>query len=292
MILIIARYWKVGLIAAVLLLAACAGSQQGEGPRIIATTSILADVAASLDVEVATLMPNGVDPHDFEPTARDIAALTSADLILAIGLGLEDSLHDALESARSAGVTVLEIGPLVEPLPMPGGGLDPHVWTDPIRVARAVAAIGESLAAIDSSRTWEEPVNAAVDDLERLDEEIRGSLVGVTQRNLVSDHLVLGYFAARYDFEIIGALVPSTSSLAAPSSRDIADLIALIRENSIPAIFIQPGGPAGLADTVASQVGFPVEVVEVRIESLGPGADSSYRGMMLELARSIGDALG
>ena len=117
MILIIAKYWKVGLMAAVLLLAACAGSQQGEGPRIIATTSILADVAASLDLEVATLMPNGVDPHDFEPTARDIAALTSADLILAMTDQHAEAVRDLLgESGR---------GPVVETLDPAGDVPDP-----------------------------------------------------------------------------------------------------------------------------------------------------------------------
>ncbi len=295
MILIIAswRRWAL-LTGSLLLVASCSDPVATEGPRVVATTSILADVTRSLGIPVETLMPDGVDPHDFEPTARDLAALRSADLIVAFGLGLEEGLEKTLDSVREAGVEVLEVGPLVEPLPLPGGGVDPHVWTDPIRVAEAVRSIGEGLTRVDPSRDWSVPVAALVSDLVRLDDEIRTSLAGVENRRLVTDHRVLGYFAARYDFEVVGSLVPSTSSLAAPSARDISGLIDEIREDAIPAVFIQPGGPVDLAETVAAQVGFPVSVIEVRVESLGPpgNADSTYRGLMLELSRAIAEGLG
>lgn len=295
MILIIARRGRWSLLTGLLLLvASCAGPVATAGPRVVATTSILADVTRSLGVPVETLMPDGVDPHDFEATARDLASLRSADLIIAFGLGLEEGLDETLDSVREAGVEVLEVGPLVEPLPMPGGGVDPHVWTDPIRIAEAVRSIGESLSRVDPSRDWSIPVAELVADLVRLDDEIRTTLAGVENRRLVTDHLVLGYFAVRYDFEVVGSLVPSTSSLAAPSARDISELIDEIRADSIPAVFVQPGGPVDLAETIAAQVGFPVSVVEVRVESLGPpgNADSTYRGLMLELSRAIAAGLG
>lgn len=280
-------------LALLLVVSACAGGTSTEGSRVIATTSVIADLTSSLGVEVDSLIPPGVDPHDYEITARQMRDLLEADLIVAVGLGMEEGLEAALDEARAGGVEILEIGPLVDPIPLEGGVFDPHVWTDPARMGIAVTAIGETLERLGILDVGSGAVEESNRELADLDEELRGILAGVENRKLVTDHLTLGYFADRYDFEVAGTLIPGTSSLGAPSSRDVADLVEVIRVEQLTAIFIEPGGPTDLARTVASQLDFPVSVVEIRVGSLGPeGTESaSYRGMMLELARAIAGSL-
>lgn len=115
------------IVASAMLIAACAdsdgsGTDAGSADEltVIATTTVWGDVAAQVVGDkgvVEVLMPVGADPHDFQASSRQIASLAEADLVIANGLGLEESLEDALEALEADGVSVLEIGPLVDPLP-------------------------------------------------------------------------------------------------------------------------------------------------------------------------------
>ena len=84
------------------------------------TTSIWADVVENIvgdDANVQTIIPIGADAHDFAPSSQDVAAIQTADLVVANGLGLEEGLEDVLEAAEADGVNVLEVAPLVNPIP-------------------------------------------------------------------------------------------------------------------------------------------------------------------------------
>ncbi len=115
------------------------------------SSSVLRDVVAQVVgdcAEVEVLAPTGTDMHAFEPSARQAAALREADLVVANGLGLEAGLDPVLESAESDGVEVLRLAPELDPIPLSTGGadaeLDPHVWTDPVRMVRAAELIGDA----------------------------------------------------------------------------------------------------------------------------------------------------
>lgn len=296
-------------LALALTAAACGGGADGEGDRtlVVTTTSILADVVADLAGDAATvesLMPNGADPHDFEASARDIARLREADLVVANGLGLEDKLTSVLDRAEEDGIPVLRVAPEVDPLPFAAigghddghaGDLDPHIWFDPIRVAAVARLVADRMAGIDPDGGWDVRVGAAVAGLEALDAEIREmvSVVPADRRLLVTNHEVLGYFAARYDFQVVGVVVPGGSTLAEPSSRDLADLVARIREAGVPAIFTETTDSSTLAETIADEVGQRIQVVELHTAALGePGSEAAtYIGMMRANARAIATAL-
>lgn len=97
--------------------------------HVVATTSLLGDVVSTLvrdDGEVETLMPPGTDPHSFSPSAAQAAAIRDADLVVANGLGLEESLVDVLDAAREEGVFVLELAPKLDPIELPAGFGDAH----------------------------------------------------------------------------------------------------------------------------------------------------------------------
>lgn len=291
-----------------LALTACtgAGALVDSGrPSMVVTTSVLGDVAAQAvgeHVDVTVLMPPGADPHSFELSAAEMSGLLDADLIVANGLGLEEGLADPLAAARDAGVRVVEVGPELDPIAYgveagdSAGQPDPHVWTDPNRMAEAAELLGAWVAALHgadpdadaSAGAYAAHVRAAAD-------EMAADLASIPdpRRRLVTNHHVFGYFAQAFDFEVIGAVVPSGATLASPSAADLAELSAAIRHADVPAIFADSSQPTRLADALAAEAGLDVEVVPLHTESLGPpgsGADT-YLGMLRTNTALIRDAL-
>lgn len=295
------------LVAALLVLVACGGStiptSSAEGPLVVATTSVLGNVVSQLVGDagrVETLMGPGVDPHEFLPSARQADLLRQADLVVANGLGLEEGMVDVLNAARSDGANVLEVAPNVDPIPFSvgreKGSPDPHFWFDPTRMARAVDLIATSLAKIDPAGNWPEAATALEADMQALDTEVAQILTPVApdRRKLVTNHDALGYFAARYDFQIIATVIPAASTLAEPSVADLAKLVDILRREGVTTIFAETSAPDTLAKAVASELGKTVEVRTLYTGALGEagsGADT-YPGMIRTDATTIADALG
>ena len=102
------------------------------------------------------------------------------------------------------------------------------------------------------------------------------------RRALVTNHHVFGYLAERFDFEIVGAVIPGGTTLAAPSASDLADLVDAIEETGVPAIFAESSSPDRLVQALASEADVQVEVIELFTESLtGPdGGAPDYLTMM------------
>ncbi len=292
--------------------AACGGSDgdASGAVRIVATTSVVGDLVAHVAGDAATvevLIPVGADPHEFQASSRQAAAVQEADLVVAVGLGLEEGLSDVLDAAAGDGVTLLEIGPQVDPMPFGSGtgatesggdhadGLDPHVWLDPVRMEKAARLVSDALGAIDPSGDWDARADAYADELRAADAEIASLVATIppAARVLVTNHDALGYFAARYGFDVIGVIVPGGSTLGSPSSAELAALVAVVRERQVPAIFAETIEPVTLADAIAAEVGAQVKVVELYTGSLGEpgsGADTLV-GLLLTDARLIVDAL-
>lgn len=295
------------LVLATGLLAACSDDTgEDDRPLVVATTTVLGDVAANLvgnDARLEVLMPRGADPHDYEPSAREVALMAEADLVIANGLDLEEGLEDILEGVQSDGVRVLELAPLLDPLPFgeedePDGhehSLDPHIWLDPLRMADAAHLIAEQLAVIDPSVDWTGRADAYAAELVSADERIAATLAAISfdRRLLVTNHDALGYFADRYGFEVVGVVIPGGSTLGEPGSQEMAQLIALIDSRDIPAIFADTSEPGALAAAVAAEAGHPVEVVLLHTGSLDDAgtAAGTLIGMLEENARLIAEAL-
>ncbi|HUG07314.1 MAG TPA: metal ABC transporter substrate-binding protein [Acidimicrobiia bacterium] len=300
-----------------MLLGGCGTSPAEETgrPLVVATTSIWGDVARSIvgdQGSVEVLIPVGADAHDYEPSQRQVAMLQEADLVIANGLGLEEGLHDILESAEADGARVFEVAPKLDPIEFGDhhldhdddhdtedahdhDDLDPHVWFDPIRMASSATLIAERLADVAPDVDWAARADAYVTELEQLDAEIE-EILGVVpdaQRKMVTNHEALGYFAHRYGFEVIGVVIPGGSTLADPSSADLAALVAEMLEEGVSTIFAETSQPNRLAEAVAAEVGEEVSVVELYTESLGEtrSGAATLVGMLRSNAIAIADAL-
>lgn len=303
----------LGLVVIALLAGCSRASRADEGPRVVVTTPVLGDVVDQLvgDAgEVEVLIPRGADPHAFQLSAAQARRLHEADLVVAVGLGLEQGMHDVLEAAAGDGVAVLAVAAEVSPLPLRGGEaapdreghdhdhgtLDPHFWFDPLRMATAAEVVAGRLAALRPDIGWDQRAAALREELETLDREVDAILAVVPpeRRVLITSHDTFGYLADRYGFAVVGAVIPGPSSLAQASPRHLSDLAAVIRRERVPAIFAETTVEPDVVEAVAAEAGVHVAVVTLFTDSLGgdgSGAET-YAGMLLTNARRIAEALG
>lgn len=282
------------------------GAEQGStGPTVVVTTTVWGDVASNVVGEngvVEVLMPLGADPHGFQPSSQQVAAINAADLVIANGLGLEGGLLEVLAAAKDDGANIVAVAPRLDPIPFGSDDADheedrdPHVWMDPIRVAEGARIIGRELAAIAPNIDWVGRADTYAATLLSIDGAIEDTLASIApeRRRMVTNHDALGYFADRYGFAIIGTVVPGGSSLADPSSAELADLVETMRREDVNVIFAEKTQSAALAEAVASELGEEVQVVELYTGSLGePGSGAdTVAGMLATNTRRIAEALG
>ena len=171
-------------------------------------------------------------------------------------------------------------------------GGDPHIWLDPLSVADAVPAIIEAAIAAGADTSVRACGQDYIDELEALDGEIRATLAVIRDdaRYLVTNHDAFGYFASRYDFEVVGTVIPSLSTLAETNPADLADLAAVIEELDIPTVFSEEQTSARDAEALADAIP-GLTVVALDTGSLRDGNDD-YLSMMRRNVTAISEALG
>ncbi|MCZ7528725.1 MAG: metal ABC transporter substrate-binding protein [Acidimicrobiia bacterium] len=277
------------------------------------TTTILGDVVENVagdDALVEVVMPTGADPHTYEASARQAARLRDADLVVANGVDLEEGLLDTIESAEDDGVRVLRVGDLLGPEPFTGvdgehaeadaddhdhdGGLDPHVWMDPVRMIEAAGLVAAELAAV-AEGDFAARAEAYQERLAELDREIAALIetIPADRRALVTNHFAYGYYADRYGLEMLGTVIPAATTASETSARQYAELLELIEREDVPAIFASTTEPTRLAEAIAADAGRGVQVIELPTGSLGEeGSETdTYIGMMRTTTRLIVEGL-
>ncbi|TFB15967.1 zinc ABC transporter substrate-binding protein [Microbacterium sp. 3H14] len=285
-------------------LAGCTGTAASDRPQIVVTTNILGDVVENLTgdaAQVTILMKPNADPHSFEISAQEAARMDGADLLVTNGLGLEEGLQQHIDRTAAAGVPTVVAGDVIDVLPYSSedanGADDPHFWTDPARMVDVVDAVEEALAEVDGIDVAQVRSNAETyrGELAELDEEMSAAFaaIPVERRALVTNHHVFGYLADRFDFRLIGAVIPGGTTLAAPSAADLRDLTDAIDEAGVRTIFAESSQPDRLIQVLAAEADVQVEVIELFTESLtepGEGADT-YLTMMRANTDRIADGL-
>lgn len=235
-------------------------------PRVLAAESFLADITQNIAgdrLKVETLIPPGTDPHSYQPTPADVTKISRSQVLVVNGGGLEEFLEDILENASSDGI-VIEASAGLEPRDSEASGkhdhaIDPHFWLDPNNVIAYVENIRRGLIQADpeGEPSYNQNAEEYTAQLNKLDAWIREQVetIPVQDRLLVTDHESFGYFADRYGFQIVGAIVPSVSSGASLSAKELAGLIDRIRASGAKAIFLESGANARLAEEIAAETG-------------------------------------
>jgi len=304
--------------------------QAGEKLRVVATTTLVADVVVRIGgdaIEVRALLPVGADPHGYQATPDDLRAISDAHLLFINGLGLEESLGSILDEARdrtvpvNVGVETLAFGE--EHQDGDGeehqdgdgeehqdgdgeehqdgdgeehqGSVDPHTWWSVAAVEQWTRNIEQSLAAVDPIHASQYAANATAyrAELSALKTELEElvSQIPVTERKLATDHDALAYFAHDFGFRVVGLVVPSLSTLAEPSAKHLAALQDQIRAEDVQVIFVGSTVSPRQAEQLAQDIGIRVVPIFADSLSAADGPAPDYLAFMRYNVGAIVEAL-
>jgi zinc/manganese transport system substrate-binding protein len=301
-------------------------------PRVAVTTDVVGDVARSVlgdQAEIETLIPSGADLSTFHRSDAQLRSIERAQLIVAVGLGWDVTLTAPIEAARRQGTPVLELAPLLNPIPLGGTELAPttpaaevvrdaRVWLDPDRMSRAARLVADEavrLPGVDAATVMAR-LSGYQAQIARADEQIQGLVAEVPEprRTLVTVRDSMGYFADRYGFTIAGVLQPdppatpgrpafpnSSGSLVSPgvvdpgaSAAHVGSVVAIIRTDHVPVIVADRNDPRVALDAAVLALGpGTTSVVTLDLDGLGParsGADT-YLGLITTNARRLAEAV-
>ncbi len=264
--------------------------------QIVATTSILADVVHQIAGEyadVSSLVPVGANEHEYQPAPQDIAAVSDADMVFEVGLRLEEFMSTIIQNTRtkarivtvSEGIKARQFQGLTEDThPDSHGEGDPHVWLDPTNVIIWVQNIEKALIDFDPQHTTEYQANskAYIDSLNQLDVWIQDQVATIPEqdRKIVTDHMLLGYFAERYGFEMVGAVIPAYSSSAQPSAQELAALEDAIRSYDVKVILVGNTVNPALSNRIAQDTGTQIVMFYTGSLSAPDGPAATYLDYM------------
>lgn len=272
-------------------------------PRVLAAESFLADITKNIAgdrLEVDTLIPSGIDPHSYQPTPSDVAKINRSHVLVINGAGLEEFLDDLIENTNEDAVIVEASAGLEPRTPEESEDLDhavdPHFWLDPNNVIIYVENIRNGLITADprGEEIYTRNADTYIDRLVDLDMWIKEQMEAIPEedRLLVTDHESFGYFADRYGFKVIGAIVPSVSSGASLSAKELAGLIDSIRVSGAKAIFLESEANVRIAEEIARETGIMIAPPLATHSSLEKnGSTDSYIEMMEYNTQVIVNAL-
>ena len=275
-----------------LLVAACSSATPaGSGasgsaatePSVVAAFYPLAYAAQAVggdSVAVTSLTPPGVEPHDLELTAAQVADIASADVVLYVK-GFQPAVDEAVQQQAadraidvSSGLTLLAGTGAGEE-----GATDPHVWLAPLNMAAIGTTIANRLTELDPKAAGAIAKRTAsfADAMTQLDTRFTEGLAQCTSRDLVVSHEAFGYLAEGYDLTQIG--ISGLSPEAEPSPARLKDVAQLVSDNNISTIYYETLVDPKVAQTVASETGATTAVLDP-LEGLAPDTEGDYVTVM------------
>jgi len=307
-----------GVMTLALTAAACAGNEpaatgvtpDGTTTRVVATTTVLADLVAQVGgdlVTVTPLVPLGGEVHTFDPSPSDAVTISEAELVVMNGLGLDEWLRDLAQTAGPADVTIVELAEdlggvdYLEPAEHEGDAAEdeegadepeedddhagesanPHLWLNVTYTQEYVEKLVAALKQVDPDNAARYDANATEyqQELTDLDAWVREQMATVPNENrrVISFHEAFPYFAAAYDLEIVGTVIDAPGQ--DPSAAQVAGLIAVIRDEGVSAIFAESQFPSDLTQTIAEETDVPV-VTDLYNDSLGAAPADTYVGLI------------
>jgi len=284
------------------------GPSRSKGPRVVTTVSMVTDLVREIGgdrIEVIGLMGEGVDPHLYKPTTRDVKEVSRADAVFYCGLMLEGRMQDVLEKVRAGGKPVHAVTESIDAgrLRSPGafaGHHDPHVWMDVALWSDCVETVVRRLSELDREghtvyRSNGDRVRGELAELDSYVREVIGT-IPERRRVLVTAHDAFGYFGKAYGIGVRSAQGISTES--EPGVHDINRLVDFLVERRIAAVFVESSVPASNVRAVvegAAGRGWRVEIgPSLYSDAMGAAGtyEGTYIGMIDHNATAIARSLG
>jgi zinc transport system substrate-binding protein len=254
------------VLAAALILAGCQGAPAPGKPVVVATIYPLWDLARQVAgdrAEVVSLVPPGVEPHDWEPSAQDVTAVQRATVFIHSGTGL-DAWATLLLAGLPGRTRVIDTSIGLELLRQ-GASVDPHVWLDPTLARAQAQAIAGGLAQADPAGgpVYLQNAAALAARLDALDQAFAAGLRDCARRELVTSHAAFAYLARRY--RLTQVPIMGLAPEAEPSPADLATIVQTARRLKVTHVFFEPLMSPRLAQTLAREIGataLPLDPIE------------------------------
>ena len=297
----------VFLLGLALLAPACGDSAGSSAPgaplQVVTTTTVLPDFAKVIGgdrIGVYGILKPNVDPHDYEPSAKDINSLRLAKVIVKNGVHLETWFDDAIDASGTK-AAIVDASTGIKIRSADGSGKssegDPHIWHDPRNAAHMVATMLAAFVAADPAGAPIYEANAAdyTAQLAALDTEIAAKITQLPNKKLVTNHDAFGYYVDHFGLEFVGSIIPSFETSAEVSASELTDLVDKIKAQHVKAVFAESALPSKVAKTIAREAGVRVVDGEGALYGDGLGTANSpgatYLGMMRHNTATIVDNL-
>lgn len=295
--------WRILLVAFAALIAAPAAGDAEPRKLAVASTSIIADLVRNVGgerLDVKALVGANGDAHVYSPTPGDAREIAAAAIVFVNGLGLEGWLP-RLVGASGSKAPVIAVSKGITPRRMPDeehlgrSVTDPHAWQSIADAKIYVANIRDRLVAVDPAgkAAYDANAQAYLAKLDDLDKEVRSAIASIPahRRKIITTHDAFGYFGAAYGMSFIAPEGVSTDS--EPSAKDVARIIRQIKQQNIPAVFLENVSDPRLIEQIARETGAAIGgklYSDALSEPSGPAA--TYIDMMRHNVRELTKALG
>lgn len=298
-------------VLASLVLAACGDGAAGRDPsagaalRVAVSIYPLAEAAERVGgerVDVDDLTPPGAEPHDIELSSRQVDLLLDADAVLYLGRGFQPGIEELVGRAPGEALDVLEGMDLrgagsddhEEHDGPEDGGVDPHVWLDPLRMMEITERVEALFARLDpdGAEGYRERAEAYRAEIRALHGEYSAALDGCERRLVLVSHAAFGYLADRYDLE--QEAVSGLSPEGEPDPKRLGELADLAREHGATTVFTETLASPRTAETLAREADLEVATLDplesLSAEDLEEGDDylSVMRGNLEALSGALG----
>lgn len=237
--------------------------QQNNKINVVASFFPLADFAKNIGgdyVTVTNITPAGAEPHDYEPTAQDIAKVYNAKLFVMNGNGVDAWGEKIQDDLKAKGIVVVKISDTLDSLKNnspddPNLAYDPHFWLNPINAEKEVDLIADALIKIDPAHetSYNQNRDAYKKQITDLDQEYKTGLATCQQHEIITSHNAFNYMAIQYGLTTLYILGLSPDQ--EPSPKTIADVANEAKQKNIKYIFFESLVSPKLSQTVANEIG-------------------------------------
>lgn len=235
--------------------------------------------------EVTCLVPDNMEPHDYEPKTKDFKELTESKAFIYNGLGMEDWVDKINEAIKDKDVITVDSSVGVE-VRREGDAVDPHIWLSLKNAEIQSENIKNTLVKLDEKNKdyYEENYNEFKGELESLYNEYKPKFDALNKKDFITGHAAVGYLCR--DFGLTQRSVENLFAEGEPTPKQLEDLVSFCKENNIKTVFSESLASPKVSETLAKEVGakvVPIMTLESKeddknyIETMRYNLDQIYK---------------
>lgn len=293
------KYWKYGALSLALLLSACGHETPPPSGKIPVVASFGAmeiltkEIGGDL-VQIDSMVPAGMEPHDFEPRTKDLLKIKNARLFVYNGMGMEHWADKVLSSASHDNLIIVEASKGIQPIPIVSeeeraehGNYDPHTWLGLSEAKEEARAIRDGLisASPDNRETFEKNYTRFSTEIDEIRNKARKSIAVARRKELVTGHAAFAYLAR--DLSLNQESVEDAFATGEPPARKLIELMEYCKARKVKTIFTEEMMDPALARTLAEEAGARIET----LDTMETADHEKYADVMRENVRKIVEAV-